>query len=184
MMKAEINADLGAMVLDVIPDKVERKVFTDFYSPGKIKSFKEIALKHGLASKNKTYLIDRPLGSIRSKYGRELLAKYGDVLSSAVRRTKEGRGNTSGPQVMIPEIMKLSVSPGDSISVIFERDMAIQGTILEVETMMMKLKYIGYNAASGNYVEKTKRVWYEDIYDYRTQQKKVVEIRLNICDNE
>jgi RNA polymerase sigma factor (sigma-70 family) len=174
----ELKKDLDRMIADKIPVKQDAKVFRNYFRYQNKKTVKMIAEEHGIEVGQLTRIINKGIGNIKIRYQDELIEKYADIISSHIRKEREQDLSAMGIQSIIHEVIKLSLKSGDSLTIIDKKGEMIQATVWGVWTNQLRYDYVAFNEATGDYERKDNFVWINDIYDYRTEYKKVVEIRV------
>lgn len=173
----ELKKDLDRMIHDRIPDNQEAKAFISYFKDEK-RSQTTIAEKCGISKGKLNRIIFKGICAINNKYQDELIEKYADVISSSIRRQREIDLMSKETRKVIQEVIKCSLQVGDSLTIMDKKNKMIQATVWEINREQIQYDYIDFNKGKGEYDQIVKRLWIDTIYDYRTEHKKVVEIRV------
>jgi len=174
----ELKKDLDRMIEDKIPVKHEAMAFMNYFRYKYKKPVKLIAEEHGMDIGKLNRVINKGIGGIKLKYQDELIEKYADIISSYIRKERERDLLAMGIQNIIHEVIARSLKRGDSLTIIDKEGEKIQATVWDINSRQLRYDYIYYNKAIREYERRASGTWIEDIYDYRTEYKKVVEIRV------
>jgi len=174
----DLRKDLDRMIQDKIPVKHEAMAFKNYFKFKNKKSVKIIAEEHGMDAGKLNRVINKGIGTIKLRYQDELIEKYADVISSNIRKEREVDLLAMGTQNIIHEVIAHSLKRGDSLTMIDKEGQMIQATVWEIFRGQVKYDYINYNKIKGEYEQRVGSIWIDDIYDYRTEYKRVVEVRV------
>ena len=173
----ELRKDLDRMIHDRLPDKREAKAFISYFKDEK-RSPSIVAGQCGISKGKLNRIINKGLGTIRIRYQDELIEKYADIISSSIRKTREEELMGKSTQKVIHEVIACSLVPGDSLTIIDKTNRIMQVTVTRIKSEEIRYEFIHHRMASGTYEKITSFIWIADIYDYRTDCKKVVEVRV------
>lgn len=174
----ELKKDLDRMINDKIPVVQDAKVFRNYFRFKNKKTVKMIAEEHGIDVGKLQRIINKGIGNIKLRYQDELIEKYADIISTNIRREREEDLSLMGVQSIIHEVIELSLKSGDSLTIINKKGEMIQASVKGVWDNKIRYDYLYLDENTGKYYRKESSVWISDIYDYRTECKKVVEIRV------
>ncbi len=121
------------------------------------------------------------VGKISRRYLDELIEGYSDLFSSNIRRTRELQLHRGYIKKAVRTVASRMLCLGDSITIIdtFLEDglkNPVQATVRQIDETGVRVSYIGYDLTKGSYQEKEKYIWFNNIFDFRTENKKLVEI--------
>lgn len=173
----ELKKDLLRMIHDKIPDKQEAKAFISYFKD-EARSITKISEACGMNKGKLNRIINKGLWGIRIKYQDELIEKYADIISSSIRKQREEELMAKGTQKVIHEVLASSLKSGDSLTIINKKSRIMQVTVTQVKPEEIRYEFIHHRRTLGTYEKITSFVWISDIFDYRTEYKKVVEIRV------
>lgn len=173
-----LKEDLDRMIQDKIPVKHEAMAFKNYFKYKDKKAAKLIAEEHGMSVAKLNRVINKGIIGISIRYQDELIEKYADLISSSIRKEREEELLGIGIQNVIHEVVACSLKSGDSLTIINKEGEMVQATVWKVDSRRIKYDFIYFNEIIGEYEQRTSSIWIEYIYDYRTENKKVVEIRV------
>lgn len=173
----ELKKDLDRMIHDRLPNKQEAKAFMSYFKDEE-RSITKISEACGMNRGKLNRIISKGLGGIRIKYQDELIEKYSDIISSSIRKEREKELMAKGIQKIIQEVVACSLKPGDSLTIIDKTNRIMQVTVTQVKPEEIRYEYIHLAWSTKEYERMTSYIWINDIYDYRTEDKKVVEVRV------
>lgn len=179
-----LRRDLERMAKNVLKDDERVNLLLYYFDNLDKKQINEIAEKSGLHKSSLNRFINDSTSKISRKYLDELIEGYADLVSSNIRRTREKDLHSENIRRQIKLLASKLIQIGDSITVLgnekYSINPSVQVTVKEVGEHDMKVVYIGYSYIHKDYREVTRIVTYSSINDFRTENKKIVEITTSI----
>jgi len=129
-------------------------------------------------------IINNSIHKISTRFLDELIREYADLVSSNIRRTREIELHSENTRKQIKLLASKLIHIGESITIMssvkHSINPLIQATVKEVGEHDLKVSYVGYSYTHKDYREVTRLVTYSSIIDFRTENKKIVEITTSI----
>lgn len=179
-----LRRDLERMAKNVLKDDERVNLLLYYFDNLDKKQINEIAEKSGLHKSSLNRFINDSTSKISRKYLDELIEGYADLVSSNIRRTREKDLHSENIRRQIKLLASKLIQIGDSITVLgnekYSINPSVQVTVKEVGEHDMKVVYIGYSNIHKDYREVTRIVTYSSINDFRTENKRIVEITTSI----
>lgn len=176
-----LRHDLERMAQDVIKDAEDIRVLFYYFDNIDKKLAKEIIAECSM-TKSKFYrVIDDSIRKISRKYLDELIEGYSDLFSSGIRRVREHELYVRSIKESISLVASKLIKPGDNITILAGKPSeslknSLQATVRIVDADYITISYVGFDVIEREYLEKRKRIGFNTILDFRTENKKIVEI--------
>lgn len=143
---------------------------------------KNIASMNNVTTSKLHVIINDCIRKISRKYLDILVQEYSDLFASNVRRSRENELTLKSIRQSVKLVVSKLVQPGDSITIIDSFSVnslkeSVQATVKMIDPDEgIKVQYIGRDLYTQNYEELEKWILYNRIIDFRTENKKIVEI--------
>ena len=181
----ELRKDLVSMATISIND--DAKINTLFYYFKNIdrKLVKDIAAELNLTSVQVNRIINDCVHKISYKFLDVLIERYSDIFSSSIRRIREEELMKDNVRNQIATVIPRMITLGDSLTVLDGASSNCfkdpkQVIVREIGAHNMKISYITLNYRTQEYDECTRLLSFSSIIDFRTENKKLVEITSKI----
>jgi RNA polymerase primary sigma factor len=176
-----LRKDLESMARVVIKDEIEIKILFSYFDRIGKKQVKDIAADYNISTGKLQRVINDSIGRIAARFLDELIEKYSDLFSSSIRRTREKDLFQARQSRSIQRVASSLIKPGDSLTIISSLGTdglktSTQAAVKMISEDWLSISYVGYEYLKGEYMEKGKTIYYSDIIDFRTENKKIVEI--------
>lgn len=177
----ELRKDLEKMAKIAVKNEDHiRVLFYYFDNLGK-KTVQDMAEILGYTRGPMNRVINDSIRKINQRFLDELIEKYSDLFSSCIRRLREQDLRKTSVRYSIPLVASKMLSSGDSITLYIKdfrkkSPVMVHATIRDVEDGGINVKYIDRNRLTGEFQEETKYIAFQWIEDFRTQNKKIVEL--------
>ena len=176
-----LRKDLERMAHAVVKDKTDIKIMFKYFDNVGKKLVKDIASENHISPSRLQRIVDESIGRIAGRFLDELIDKYSDLFSSHIRRTREAELRAAKQSRAIQTVAAHMIKPGDSLTIISKFDTkgmnaSVQSVVKIIAADWISVACITYDKVEGIYKEKYKTIYYRDIFDFRTENKKIVEI--------
>lgn len=177
----ELRKDLERMAKIAVKNEDHiRVLFYYFDNLGK-KTVQDMAEILGYTRGPMNRVINDSIRKINQRFLDELIEKYSDLFSSCIRRLREKELRKTSVRYSIPLVASKMLSSGDSITLYIKdfrkkSPVMVHATVRDVEDGGINVKYIALNRLTGEFEEETKYIAFQWIEDFRTQNKKIVEL--------
>jgi len=176
-----LREDLKRMADDVIKDKNHIKILFSYYDNLDTMLVKDIAGMNHITTGNLNRIVNECIHKLSVKYLDELIEGYSDLFSSNIRRLREQDLYRSQIKNSIKLVSSKMLQLQDNITVIdtlSENSLreSVQATVKAIDEEGIKVSFIGYDYIQRVYGEQKKYIRYSSIIDFRTENKKIVEI--------
>ncbi|MFH5834518.1 sigma-70 family RNA polymerase sigma factor [Proteiniclasticum sp. C24MP] len=176
-----LRRDLERMAKTVLKDDERVKMLFYYFDNLDKMQVNEISEACGIARGSLNRIINESVGKISRRYLDELIEGYMDLFSSNVRRLREIELYRTQVKNAIKTVAAKTIEAGDSITVITGASKdglkkAVQVTVREVDDTGIVVAFVGYDYLKRSYDELERHIAYRSIMDFRTENKKIVEI--------
>ncbi len=176
-----LRRDLERMAKDVIKDEEDIKILFYFFDNTDKMLAKDMITDCNITKSNFYRIIDDSIRKISRKYLDELIEGYSDLFSSGIRRMREQELSVKAIRESIRIVASRLIVPGDNLTILSRKSsdslkQSIQVTVRIVDADCINVSYVGFDVIENKYQEKRKRIGFERILDFRTENKKIVEI--------
>jgi len=176
-----LRKDLERMAHAVVKDKTDIKIMFKYFDNVGKKLVKDIASENHISPSRLQRIVDESIGRIAGRFLDELIDKYSDLFSSHIRRTREAELRAAKQSKSIQIMASRLIKPGDSLTIITDTGQnglknTTQGRVMVISADWLSVSYIRYDRVKDIYQDSKKTIYYYDIIDFRTENKKIVEI--------
>ena len=176
-----LRRDLERMAKTVLKDDERVKLLFYYFDNLDKMQINEISEACGVPRSSLNRMINESVGKISRSYLDELIEGYIDLFSSGIRRAREMELMRRSIRDSVKLVASKQLDIGDNITVIdsFSENglkESVQATIRAVDEFGVSVSFIGIDYRTKEYTEKSKTIRYQDIIDFRTENKKIVEI--------
>lgn len=182
MTNAALRKDLERMAKDVLKDDERVKLLFFYFDNLDKMQINEISEACGVPRSSLNRIVSESISKISRKYLDVLINEYSDLFSSGIRRSREIELFRKSIRQSVKLVVSKLVQPGDSITIIDSFSVnslkeSVQATVRTIDPDEgIKVSYIGHDLYTRNYEELEKWILYKSIIDFRTENKKIVEI--------
>jgi|GEM_PF-1438180 len=179
-MKA-LRRDLERMSNTVLKDNERVKLLFYYFDNLDKMQVNEISEGCGVPRGTLNRIINESVSKISKRYLDELIEGYVDLFSSNIRRSREMELMRKSIRESVKMVASKQLDIGDNITVIdsFSENglkESVQATVRVVDEMGIEVSFIGYDYSTRSYEEQRKYIRFSSIIDFRTENKKIVEI--------
>lgn len=176
-----LRKDLERMAEDVLKDDDRVKMLFYYFDNAEKKQINEIAKECKVSRSSLSRIINESLGKIYNKYLDELIEGYSDLFSTGIRRSREQELRKTQVRNAVKTFASKMLHEGDSLTVLdgFSENglkESIQVTVRRVDDIGIMVSYVRYDSLKLVYKEQIRTIWFSSIIDFRTQDKRIVEI--------
>jgi RNA polymerase sigma factor (sigma-70 family) len=176
-----LRRDLERMAKTVLKDDERVKLLFYYFDNLDKMQVNEISEACEVPRSSLNRIINESVGKISRRYLDELIEGYIDLFSSGIRRAREMELMRRSIRDSVKLVASKQLDIGDNITVIdsFSENglkESVQATIRSIDGSGIRVSFIGYDYSSRSYGEQTQYIRYSTIIDFRTENKKIVEI--------